>query len=272
MALVRVNLNAYEDGEEYLGRLNREAEKNFKALLSMLSSYWQSTIDGPNYAREIKAMAIAMSRVRIALDDVLADNDYRATRAEFLYQVLGSVLFPGEMANPSQNDADFAAFLRNLVQIYFAGSVPASIQAAVELVVDGMQVRITENYAEARKPGSGFDISDEHTFNIDVMLTSPGAIDVFLAEKNIRILLGILRPAHTLYRLKFVLQDEYVGNRELDGDMVVEPSKVLDAFRFALSNYGYEDFRRFVEGIEGLDPLGVKKPVIVEGEDHSSDF
>jgi hypothetical protein len=272
MAIVKVNQNAYESGEEYIGRLNQEAEVNFKALLTMLSSYWQSTVDGPNYAREIKAVAIAMSRIRIALDDVKSDGDYRSTRAEFLYQVLGSMLFPGEMANPSHNDADFAAFLRNLVKTYFAGSVPASIKAAVELVVDGMQVRVTENYVEARKPGSGLDISDEHTFCVDVMLSSPGSIDAFLAEKNTRILLDILRPAHTLYKLKFVLRDEYLGNRTKEGDLVIEPSKVSDSSRFDLSSYGYEDFRKFVEGIEGLDPLGAKKSVFVENEDHSLDF
>lgn len=267
MPLVRVNLNTYEDGEEYLNCLDQEAENGFRILLTMLSSYWQSTVDGPNYARELKAMALSMARIRLALDDVRADTDYRTTRAEFLYQVLGSMLFPGEMANPGLADTDFGQFLRNIVSVYFSGSIPSSMQRAVELVTGGMAVKITENYAEARKPGSGFDISDEHTFNVDVFLSSPGAIDVFLAEKNIRILLDIIRPAHTLYRLKFVLQDEYVGNKT-----DTEPAKINDAFTFILSNYGYEDFRRFVEGIKGIDPLGTKKSVHIDGEDHSADW
>jgi hypothetical protein len=267
MPIVRANLNAYEAGEEYLNRLNQEAENNFRVLLAMLSSYWQSTVDGPNYAREIKAMALSMARIRIAMDDIRADTDYRTTRAEFLYQVLGSMLFPKEMANPGLADIDFANFLRNLVSVYFAGSVPTSMQRAVELVTNGMQVIVTENYAEARKSGSGFDISDENTFNVDVLLTSPGSIDVFLAEKNVRILLDIIRPAHTLYRLKFVLQDEYTGNQTS-----IEPVKIKDAFSFALSNYGYEDFRRFVDGIDGIDLLGTKKSVSVSGEDHSADW
>lgn len=267
MAIIRVNLNNYEDGEEYLTRLSQEADTNFRVFLAMLSSYWQSTVDGPNYARELKAMALAVSRIRLALDDVRADVDYRSTRAEFLYQVLTSMLFPESIANPDYADVDFAEFLRELVKVYFAGSVPSSMEQAVQLVTDGMRVLVTENFKEARKPGSGFDISDEHTFNVDVFLPSPGSIDVFLAEKNIRILLGIIRPAHTLYRLKFVLQDEYLGNQT-----DLEPNKVLDTFVFDLSNYGYEDFRKFVEGIEGIDLLGVKKPHHVIDEDHSSDF
>jgi hypothetical protein len=271
--IVRVNLNAYESGEEYLNRLRDEAENNFRIFLSMLSSYWQSSVDGPNYARELKAMAISMSKIRLALDDVRTDTDYRLTRAEFIYQTLSSILFPGEIPNPDLADLDFGTFLRNIVKVYFKGSIPDSIQKAVELVTGGMKVLITENFEEARKPGSGFDISDEHTFNIDVFLSSPGAIDVFLAEKNIRILLSIIRPAHTLYRLKFVLQDEYVGNQTKTEDgLMLEPSKILDAFQMALSNYGYEDFRKFVLGIEGLDYLGVKKPVHVTDEDHGGDW
>lgn len=267
MSIVRVNLNNYEDGEEYLGRLSQEADTNFRVFLALLSSYWRSTVDGPNYARELKAMAISMARIRIALDDVRADVDYRSTRAEFLYQILTSMLFPREAASPDFGDVDFAEFLRELVKVYFAGSVPPSMEKAVELVTGGMSVLITENFQEARKPGSGFDISDEHTFNVDVFLPSPGSVDVFLAEKNIRILLGIIRPAHTLYRLKFVLQDEYVGNKT-----DLQSAKILDSFAFDLSNYGYEDFRKFVEGINGIDSLGVKKPVHVTGEDHSADW
>ena len=264
MAIIKANFNAYEDGEEYLNRLNQEAENNFRIFLAMLSSYWRSTVDGPNYAREFKSMALSMARIRLALDDIKSDVDYRTTRAEFVYQVMTSMLFSKEAADPGFSDEDFAAFLRQLVLVYFKGSVPASVQTAVELVTGGMKVLVSENFKEARKAGSGFDISDEHTFNVDVFLPSPGSIDVFLAEKNIRILLGIIRPAHTLYRLKFVLEDEYFGNQT-----DIQPSKVTDEFGFDLSNYGYEDFRKFVDGVYGVDPLGVKKPAHVKGEDHS---
>lgn len=267
MAIVFVNKNAYESGEEYQGRLLQEADNNFRMFLAMLSSYWQSSIDGPNYAREMKAMAIAMAHIRVSLDDVRADTDYRATRAEFLYQVLVSMLFNNEIANPDLVDSEFGNFLREIVKIYFAGSVPPSIQKAVELVTGGMRVVVTQNYEEARKPGSGFDISDEHTFDINVMMSSPGSIDVFLAERNVRILLDIIRPSHTLFRLKFVLQDEYLGNKTS-----IEPSKILDSLSLAISNYGYEDFRKFVDGIFGIDPLGVKKPIHISGEDHSGEW
>jgi len=104
-----------------------------------------------------------------------------------------------------------------------------------------------------------------------VILDSPGSTDVFLAEKNVRILLNIIRPAHTLYRLRFILEDEYFGQKDPDTDVNM-PNKVTDAFSWTLSCYGYEDFRRFVEGVGGIDLLGTKKAVSVVAENHSADF
>lgn len=275
MAIVRYNINAYEAGEEYLTRLTSEAEVNFKILLSLLSSYWQSSIDGPAYARELKAVAIELARVRLSLEDIRQDIDFSTTRTEFLFQVVTSVLFPQKAGAPDlrKTDADFRVFLTEIVKIYFAGSIPDSIKKAVGLVAGG-QVIVRENFEESRRPGSGFDISDQFGFTIDIILDSPGQIDVFLAERNIRILLNIVRPAHTLYRLKFILLDEYhgPGPDPQNPPSNVRPSKVRDSFVFNLQNYGYEDFRRFVGGVKGIDVLGSKVAVSVTGEPHDGDF
>lgn len=269
MPIIRLNFSSYEGGEEYLNRLKDETDRAFKVLLALLSSYWQSRVDGPLYVREIKSIAIALARIRLSLDDVRADIDHRSTRAEYVYQTLTSMLFPSEPGapDPKLGDRDFVDFLRQVVSIYFAGSIPESMRRSVELVTDGMDVRVYENFLESRDPSSALDISDEFGFRIDVMIPSPSSIDTILADKNARILLNVIRPAHTLYRLRFVLSDEYLGNQTEE-----QPNKVVDAFHFVLSNYGYEDFRRFVYGMKHIDYLGVKKSKSVTGEDHSSDF
>lgn len=259
--------NAYNSGETYLNRLANETATNFAVFRGLLSSYFTSTIDGPNYLREMKAMAISLSQIRLALADVQSDISYNATRTEFLYQVLTSMLFPNEAPNPDLADLDFEAFLNQIITIYFMGTTPLAMQQAVQLLVGGMNVNVVENFIEARKGYTGEDISDEFTFDVNVELESPGSIDTFLADKNIRILLGIIRPAHTLYRLKFILNDSYVGNIS-----VIQPNKVVDDFKMHLSNYGYEDFRKFVDGINGVDDLGMKRFISVVGEVHTGEF
>jgi hypothetical protein len=104
---------------------------------------------------------------------------------------------------------------------------------------------------------------------LDVLLDSPSSTDTVLADKNIRILLNVLRPAHTLYKLRFVLQDEYTGQKDETKDQL---NKITDSFNFILSSYGYEDLRKFTEGVEGIDTLGIKKTTLVSGEDHSNDW
>lgn len=272
MSLIRINFNTFEDGEEYKVRLTDEANRNLKIFFTLLSSYWLSVIDGPNYARELKAVSIELARLRLALDDVRSDTYYTNTRSEFLFQVLGDAIFPvnATAPDPHLDDLDFRDFLNKILSIYFRGSIPKSMQDAVELLVGkNAEVRIIEYFLEARKPGSGFDISDQFGFGVDIILGSPSDVDVFLADRNIRLLLNIIRPAHTLFRLRFILRDEWIGQQN---PAIGKFAKITDSLSWVLSNYGYEDFRKFVEGIDGVDLLGAKKLKHVTAESHSADF
>ena len=280
MAILRVNQTAFESGEEYNNRLLAEAQREFTILLSLLSSYFTSKIDGPNYARELKAMAIALAQVRLTLSDIQNDTYFSATRGEYLWQVLTVMLFPKTFSYPNgsaptvdQTDIEFRNFLQQIVSIYFQGSVTPSIQEAVELIVGG-KVIVNQNYLLARQPGSGLDISDEFGFSIDIFLPFVNNIDIILADKNIRLLLQIIRPAHTIYSLKYIFQDAYVGQKQPLGvnGISPQPNTMVDSFTFCLTNYSYEDFRKFVDGIEGIDNLGTKRSISVVNEDHSSQF
>jgi hypothetical protein len=268
--IIRYNYNIF-GGEEYINRLQSEAERSFRILLSLLSSYWQSTIDGPNYARELKAVAIELSRLRLALEDIQQDVNYATTRTEFLYQVVTSTLFPQPSGAPNLNksDEDFRQFLLQIIKIYYAGSIPDSLSKVVQLVTNE-QVVIHENFLEARRSGSGYDISDQFGFSVDIILNSPGQIDVFTANRNIRLLFSIIRPAHTLYKLKFILQDTYLGSRHTN--LNIQTNKIRDENRWIFSDYRYEDFRKFVEGVQGVDPFGSKRTISIVNEDHSDDF
>jgi hypothetical protein len=272
MAIVKLNANAYESGEAYLSSLQDEVERNFAILLSLLSSYWKSTVDGPNYARSIKAMATAISQIRVSLGDVFNDSEYAATRGEFINQVVTSLVFPKEAPDLDSSDIDFRHFLVSVIPLYFRGSVPSSIRDGVELLTKG-KVVVYAMYEEARKPGSGFDISDEFSFGVDVLLDSPGQTNMFLSDRNVRILLQIIRPAHTLYRLRFILRDEYLGHqtKPVQGHPY-QPNKVLDAPAADLANYSYDDFRKFVLGVKDVDPYGFKTPKYVTAENHDADF
>ena len=271
MAVVRYNFNAFETGEEYYSRLQTESDRSFKILLSLLSSYWQSSIQGPNYTNELKAIAIEVSRLRLLLEDTQQDNDYRTTRTEYLYQVITSLLFSSSTGFPDLglSDEDFRNFLLQVIKIFFAGSIPQSMQQAVELVTGGA-VTVRENFIIAKQPGSGFDISDQFGFSIDIIMSSPNQFNEFMADKNSRLLLALMRPAHTLYKIKYILQDSYLGTQPPTANPPsdLRNTKILDQLKSVMNSYSYEDFRKFYEGVNGIDKFGAQKPIQIVGELH----
>jgi hypothetical protein len=67
-----------------------------------------------------------------------------------------------------------------------------------------------------------------------------------------------------LFRIRFLFTDDYNPN---------EPGgQVLDAMRWRLASYYYDDFRSYWGGIRDRDRLGRKESQSVTNEDHSSDF
>ena len=271
MAVIRYNFNAFETGEEYFNRLTTEADRGFKILLSLLSSYYQSSVQGPNYTNELKATAIEIARLRLLLEDTQQDGDYRTTRTEYIYQVLTNLMFSASTGFPDLglSDEDFRNFLLQVVSIFFAGSIPKSMQNVVELVTSSA-VTVRENYILAKQPNSGFDISDQFGFSIDIIMSSPNQFDEFMADKNSRLLLALMRPAHTLYQIKYILQDSYLGTISVTANPPsdLRNTKISDILSSALSSYSYEDFRSFYEGVSGIDKFGAQKPIQIINELH----
>lgn len=252
-------------GEEYLLRLMQESNRNFQIFLALLSSYWQSRVDGPTYARMIRAMSVELARIRLSLEGVRTDGSFKSTRSEFLYQTLTSILFSESTGSPDLNksDVEFREFLVEILKIYFSGSVPMSLEKIVELIVGG-KVRIRQNFKLENKSGSGFDISDQFGFGFDIIMESPSDLDIPKIDKNLGLLFSIVSPAHTLYRLKFVVKEEFP---DLDGsEELVSSYKFLDNLRTAFESYDYEDFRKFTDGVFGIDAGGSKRPRVVVGE------
>jgi hypothetical protein len=137
-------------------------------------------------------------------------------------------------------------------------------------MVEGVQLffsgalTFTENFLQARLPNSGFDISDEFGFQVDVTDTTTGfPEDTFTLEANVRLILNIIRPAHTLFKIRYVFTDTYNPNGGLG---------ILDSSRSSMFSYNYEDFRVYENGLLDLDRMGRKINQLVIGEDHTGDF
>ncbi len=261
-------INNYMSGEEYTKSLVAEANQQFSIMLSLLSSYWKSSVDGPVYARMMKAMSLEFARMKLAIDS-LADSSYKSTRTEFLYQTLTSVMFPEDIGIPStgMSSEGFRDFMVKLLNLYYNGSIPTTISGAVSLLTDGI-VQVDEVY---RSEGiGGIDISSQFEIGINVTLKVPDN-SIFNMDHSMRTVLAVIKPAHSIYKLRFIMNDSYDGVAGYP-QFLVETNKIKDVLKVSLSNCYYDDFRKFTAGFKDIDRLGVRTPKWVEKEDHSSEF
>jgi len=262
--LSRVNFTIERKGKEYNLRLLKRSQTIFTALLNLLPSNYISAIQGPNYTQELKAVAVELARIELALEDVDLDRDFSKTRSEFLYSMIGYLVFLNNRLPPLQfSDDEFRNFLLSLIKIYFQGSVPTSIKEAVSLFISD-DFQVLENFLLTRAGASGLDISDQFGFTINVEAGGTFPPGIFDLQASIRIILDIIRPAHTLFRIRFIFRDDYKPNDPLN--------RVLDSMKWKLSSYYYEDYRSYWCAVRDRDRMGMKMNTAVTGEDHSEDF
>lgn len=275
----RLNSTVEQRGKEYSLRLIQRSQTIFTTLLNLLPSNYVSAVQGPNYTQALKAVAVELARLELALEDVSYDFDFNRTRSDFLWSVIGYlVLVNSKIPNLGFSDQEFRNFFLNLIRIYFQGSVPKSMADVVKLFLSG-DVTVTEMFLLVRKGASGLDISDQFGFNIDYVATPGGGFppNVVAADAAIRQLLDLVRPAHTLFKIRYIFGDGYLP--PIDPDHPPDPEhpedpfrRILDAMRWKMGIYYYDDFRSYWIGLKDRDRLGRKVNRRVIGEDHSDDF
>ena len=283
----RLNYTIQQSGKEYNLRLLQRSQAIFTTLLNLLPTSYVSAVQGPNYTIALKAVAVEIARMELALQDIAGDYSFASptaaspqwlvtdgtndpmvsqTRSDFLYSIIGYLALVNGQIPPLQwDDETFRQFLINLIRIYFQGSIPKSMKDVVDLFYSG-NVTVTEDFLLVRQGAAGYDISDEFTFQIDIIAPPGGGFppDVFANDSATRLILDLVRPAHTLFRIRYIFTDNYIPNDVFH--------IVLDALRMSLGAYYYEDFRSYWVGIRNRDRLGKKTNMAVTGEDHSKDF
>jgi hypothetical protein len=241
----------------------------FTTLLNLLPSTYVSAVQGPSYTNALKAVAVELARLELAVEDVSFDGNFHRTRSDFLWSVIGYLVLVNErIPELGFSDLEFRNFFLNLIRIYFQGAVPGSMQDVIELFLSG-GVAVTEAFLLVRKGAGGVDISDQFVFECDYTAASGGGFppNLFAADAAIRQLLDLVRPAHTLFRIRYIFSDSFLPNDTF--------GKILDEIPdggLRLSAYYYDDFRSYWDGIKDRDRLGRKVNQYVIAEDHSGDF
>ena len=265
----RINFSIERRGKEWNLRVLQRAQSIFSALLGLLPSNYISSVQGPSYTLELKAVAVELAKIELAIEDVDLDRNFNYTRSEFLYSIIGYLVFlNGKLPSLEFDDGEFRTFLLNLIRIYFQGSIPDSIRDATALFLEG-NFTVVENFLRERAGASGLDISDQFGFRVDILTGGSFPIgtfppSIFETQRALKLILDVIRPAHTLFRIRYIFEDDYNPN---------DPTgEILDAYRWRMADYHYEDYRAYWRGIKDRDRLGKKTNQVVTDEDHTMDF
>ncbi len=219
--------------------------KNFRRVLP---SNWVSQTNGPWYTLQFQAMAEQLAEIQLTSTEVLKDSTWDFTRPDFLWQVLGSFVFPGatDKSGVPQIDGDkaYRTFLQKMVEFLLLGATKTSMTGGIEALDSSLVVTILERYLQTppRDTSGGYTLLDQFTVDIFVETVSGGfPSDPFLTQKNAELVLAALKPAHVLYTYSYLFRDAFDKIADDEGGLY-----------FDLDSYYYDDLRKYCLGAQSI--------------------
>jgi hypothetical protein len=150
----------------------------------------------------------ALSSSKLIADDQF----YSLTRPEFLFQILGDLLFINEKTGGVEyTDITYRDFLLKVKTAYFGGSTISNINKSLSSIL-GVPVTIREMYLDARRVGAVASIKDTHRMLADILMgdegnTIVGNVSTYI--KDLYYFIDLIRPSHSLFETRLIWKDGY---------------------------------------------------------------
>ena len=236
-------------GQEYLSERGALVEDIMSSFRGVLPSNYVATTNGPWYSLQFQAMAEQLADIQISSTEVLKDSSYDFTRTEFLWQTLGSLVFPSATDKTGipqiTEDLAYRKFLHKMVLLLLQGAKKSTLEGGLEALDPEFIATVVERYLSSppRSKTGAYTLLDQ--FSIDIFIeTSRGWFpdDPFVTQQNAALVLSALKPAHVLYSYSYLFRDAF-GELASDGD---------GAFSLDLDTYNYDDTRKWFYGAKSI--------------------
>lgn len=216
-------------GQTQQQRIREQTNLIMSRFLAVLPSNYVSTVTGPFYTLQFQAAAEQLAAFLVTAEDVFQSTNYQFTQTDFLWEVIGALVFPNAKQPPvlSTDDA-YRTFLRKMVILLLKGSRKEPIESALKLLTDN-EVAIIERYIQ----------SPDQPFTFDVFVTGFPETDPFAFTENVKQVLVALKPAHTLYQFQFLFTEAF-------GELFA------DSMSWEMEVEHYEDFRSYWNGTKAI--------------------
>lgn len=245
-------------GQDFLDERSQLVQDIMAAFRRVLPSNYVATTNGPWYSLQFQAMAEQLADIQINTTEITKDSSWDFTRTDFLWQMLGTYVFPGatdKSGIPQINgDIDYRAFLHRMVQLLLLGATKAAIEGGLEALDPDIVATVIERYLETppRDPNGAYTIDDQ--FILDIFVEGPNGSafpgDPFLTQQNAAIVIEALKAGHVLYEYGYLFRDAFdviADDTTPEGDL---------AFVLDLDSYYYDDTRKYCLGAKEIVGTG----------------
>lgn len=254
--------------QDYFNEIRSQVElilENFRETDT--ASNYVAQIQGPYYTLQFQAFTEQIANFAIVAEQTAIDNNYDFTRSEFLYQVIGSLVFPDTSRGIPRlpGDVTYRTFLQQMVDLLLSEATAENQRQGIQIMTNALVTVIEKHIAGRQNPNTFWDASFQHEFEINIegkgtwTITNDDGVEEiiegefgtgfpknpFLLEQWVAILrtnadlvMRALKPAHNLFEYRHLFRDEF-------GDITDDPS--LDG-----QAYFYDDFRKFCQGAKEL--------------------
>lgn len=224
----------------------------------VLASNYVTEVPGPYYYLQFQAAAETLADIQILLTESSVDSDVDFTRPEYLWQIVGTLVFPDVSNNRFpiiDGDLTFRCFLKRMIELLLQGATLSTQEEGLELLTEA-QISVLEKVAFQYDPTTAWGLNDQHTFEVNVEdrttwvdpetgLLVPGEygtgfpVNPTLLQFNNALILRALKPAKALYEYRHLFRDRF---------------GVLfqDAPFIQLEPWYYDDFRKFCTGMKEI--------------------
>ena len=217
------------------------------AFRAALPSNYVAATNGPWYSLQFQAMAEGLAAIQLEATEVAVDAGWDFTRPDFLWETLGSLVFPAAAKTgiPAiDGDVAYRAFLQRIVDLLLSGATRTSMEGGIEALDPDVTAYVLERYLESppRDPNGAYNIVDQ--FTVDVLVEVVGGTafpaDPIRLRRNVELVLSALKPAHVLWTYANLLRDSF---GEIDDG---------GAPTFEIAPYYYDDVRMYCLGATSI--------------------
>jgi hypothetical protein len=235
--------NPANQGQEYQSDKSALVQRIMAAFRSVLPSNYVAATNGPWYSLQFQAMAEQLAEIQINASELSTDCDWDFTRSDFLWDLLGGLVFPNTSNGiPNINgDVDYRTFLRKMVELLLQGATKSSIQGGIEALNPNVTAYVLERYLQTppRDPNGAYTIADQ--FALDILIDAGNQFpdNPATLQANIDLVLRALKPAHVICSYSTLFRDDF-------------PTPEDSAFSWDIEPYYYDDDRKYCLGAKEI--------------------